>query len=102
MADYDDTNRGAIFQNARKLSEKHPDYTGTLNVGGVEYWLSGWKKTSKKDGKPYLSLSVTLKEEKASTKDDRRGASSGVFKPGDDDIPFIVNCDISPERRFRV
>lgn len=60
---YDDTNRGALFSKSNKPSDTHPDYTGNLNVEGVDYWVSGWKKTSKA-GDTYLSLSVTKKIEK--------------------------------------
>jgi hypothetical protein len=46
---YDNTNSGALFTNHRKQTEKHPDYTGKLNVNGVEFWLSGWVR-EKRDG----------------------------------------------------
>ena len=45
---YDNTNTGIISVNERKESEKHADYTGTINVGGKEFWLSGWKRKSEK------------------------------------------------------
>lgn len=62
MTQYDNTNRGVLFKNDRKDQDKHPDYTGTLNVDGVEYWLSAWIKSGQK-GK-FMSLSVKPKEEK--------------------------------------
>jgi hypothetical protein len=57
---FDDTNRGALFRE-KKEKESDRDYSGTINIGGVEYWLSGWVKTSKKGAK-YLSLSVKPKD----------------------------------------
>jgi len=54
---YDPTNRGALFTNERKQTEKHPDFNGSINIAGVEHWLSAWKKTSK-SGKNYLSISI--------------------------------------------
>lgn len=69
MTQYDNTNRGAIFTNRKKESDKHPDYKGSIDVGGKEYWLSGWKNTSKK-GENYLSLSVTPKEAQRDTYED--------------------------------
>ena len=57
---YDDTDKGALFKNAEKKTDKHPDYRGNLNVGGVEYFISAWLKTSKAGAK-YMSLSVTEK-----------------------------------------
>ena len=44
-----------------KQKETDRDYGGTINIGGTEYWLSGWVKTSKKGAK-YLSLAVKLKD----------------------------------------
>lgn len=54
--DYDNTNKGALFTNNKKTTERHPDYTGTINVDGVDYWLSAWVRDSRV-GK-MLSLSV--------------------------------------------
>ena len=58
---YDNTNRGVLFANDKKGNEKRPDFTGDLNVGGVEYKISAWKKSSKA-GNNFLSISVQLKE----------------------------------------
>jgi hypothetical protein len=65
---FDDVNKGALFSNKdRKKSETDPDYTGEINVAGVEHRLSGWRKQSKK-GVQYLSLSIRVKEEAAQPK----------------------------------
>jgi hypothetical protein len=61
MTDFDRTNTGALFKNAQKATEKHPDYKGTINVNGQEFWLSSWLKTSKQ-GDKYMSLSVQPKD----------------------------------------
>jgi len=60
--EYDNNNTGALFVNDKKEDAKHPDYKGNAEVGGVEYWLSGWKKTGKQSGKTFLSLSFTPKD----------------------------------------
>ena len=65
MADFDNTSRGSLFRNDKKTDEKHPDMSGTLNVEGKEYWISGWKKTSKA-GTGFISLSVRPKQDQAS------------------------------------
>lgn len=62
MADFDSTNRGTLFSNEKKTEERHPDLSGSINIEGVEYWLSGWKKKSKA-GTGFLSLSVRPKQE---------------------------------------
>ena len=61
---YDNRNRGALFKNDQKDGDKDRDYSGTLDVNGNEYWLSGWVNTSKKTGKKFLSLSIKPKAEK--------------------------------------
>ena len=55
--DFDNENRGVLFKEADKESEKHPDYTGKLNVNGTDYYLAGWIRESKKGAK-FLSLSI--------------------------------------------
>lgn len=59
---FDNTNRGRLFKNDRKTEERQPDLTGDINISGVDYFLSAWKKTSK-TGKNYLSISIGNKKE---------------------------------------
>lgn len=83
---YDNTNSGAIFPAREKKTEKHPDMTGSLNVDGVEYYVSGWTKVSQK-GQKFLSLSVKAKEQVA--KQNVRQAQQVVANDfEDDDLPF--------------
>lgn len=84
MADYDNTNRGALFANTKKTKDTHPTHTGTINVNGVEYWLSAWVKESAA-GKKYFSLSVKEKEDKGGAP--AYGSTGSAFDP-DEDIPF--------------
>lgn len=44
MTDYDNENRGSIWGNKRKTKDSHPDFTGTMNVEGREYFVDGWKR----------------------------------------------------------
>ena len=53
-------NSGVLFKNDKKEGEKDPDYKGNINVGGTEYWLNAWIKTSKAGAK-FMSLSVKPK-----------------------------------------
>ena len=83
MSEYDNTNSGALFNNTNKTTDKHPDRTGSLNVNGVDYWVSGWLKKDK-NGNPFLSLAVKPKEvaPRQSSAPTRKSA------PTHDDIPF--------------
>jgi hypothetical protein len=58
MTDYDNTNSGVLFHESAPESEKHPDYTGNINVDGKDYRLAGWKRTGK-SGVPFLSLKIS-------------------------------------------
>lgn len=93
---FDNTNRGSIWKNDKKKKDTHPDFTGSINIEGVEYWLNGWKRKEgaapkspamsftvrRKDaaGKPAPSRSATLP--KAST------AAVGRGDDMEDEIPF--------------
>jgi hypothetical protein len=81
--EYDNTNRGTLYRNENKQEEKHPDYSGSINVGGKDYWLSGWVKESKKDGKKFFSLSVKQKEKQ------NPYAKPKQEKPMDDDLSDV-------------
>src|SRR5262249_57952291 len=54
--DYANTNRGALFRNDDKdpSNDKDRDYSGSLNVEGTEYWISGYVRTSK-SGRKFLT-----------------------------------------------
>lgn len=91
-------NTGLLARNERKEKDTNPDFSGTINVEGVDYWLSGWTKEGREGtklaGKRYFSLSVK-------PKNPRDGGAPGptsvpTSKPasrtdGDDvygDVPF--------------
>lgn len=69
---FDNTNRGILSRNTNRKSDSHPEFSGTINVDGTDYWLSAWVKEGNK-GK-FFSLSVKQKElrtESAQFQDDR-------------------------------
>ena len=84
--DFDNTNRGSLFRNDKKEKDSHPDYTGSINVDGADYWLSAWIKTSKA-GKKYFSLSVKLKDAPAGHVPGKSTTTTAEPEM-DDDIPF--------------
>jgi hypothetical protein len=87
---FDRTNTGILARNDRKQKETHPDFTGNINVNGVEYWLSGWIKTSgpsaKNPGSKFFSLAVKPKE--GQSERPKTMAEQEPEKFLDDDIPF--------------
>lgn len=80
--EYDDTNKGVLFREKEKKSESHPDFKGSINVGGKDYWLSGWVNESKA-GQRYFKLSVTPKDGASKPK-----TSAPTTDFIDEDIPF--------------
>jgi len=84
-------NAGALFKNAKKESDSHPDYRGPCVVNGTELEVSAWLKTSK-SGTKYMSLSFKppFKKSKQAGDDDTapRSAPKGKFDDMDDDVPF--------------
>ena len=84
MTEYDKTNRGAIWGNDKKETERHPDFTGSLNVEGKEYWVSAWKR--KPDANPKApSLSFSIKAKEAQQPRDYAAPQAPKL---DDDLPF--------------
>jgi hypothetical protein len=88
MADYDDKNRGSIWKNEKKTTDKHPDFTGSLNVDGKDYWVSAWRrKEGASDRAPALSFSVKPKDGKPMDAP-RPATGGGMGLDMDDTIPF--------------
>lgn len=80
---YDNTNTGALFKAKERATEKHPEYTGSINIEGREYWLAGWVKESK-SGQKFFSLAVKPKDAKPAPKPE----PARHFDDIKDDLPF--------------
>lgn len=78
--EYDNNNRGALFKNNKRVKDSQPEYTGSVEVNNVEYYLSAWVKESKQ-GQKFFSLSFTPKDQPQS-----QPASQDVSV--DSEIPF--------------
>jgi uncharacterized protein (DUF736 family) len=83
MPDYDNNLTGALFKNAAKATEKHPDYKGSATIGEQEYWVSVWIKTSKA-GEKFMSLAFTEKD----------GAKVGKNQTGKVHVPDDITNDV--------
>jgi hypothetical protein len=72
MKAYDNTNSGILTINDKDGNPARPDRKGTINVDGVEYWISGWIKDgregTKLEGQKYMSLKLEKKEQAYSPK----------------------------------
>lgn len=62
MSDYDNSNRGSLWVNDKKETPTHPDYRGSCEVGGVEYWVSAWASDGSNPKAPVLKFQVTAKD----------------------------------------
>lgn len=80
---------GSLFKNKRKEKEKHPDTQGSCQIDGVDYWISGWTKTTQA-GEKWVSLEFKRKDqqqEAAQPTTDKQKAAKAVSDL-DSDIPF--------------
>ena len=85
---------GSLFRNDKKEKDSHPNLTGTVMIGGVEYWASGWTK-ERANGEKWISLSFKPKEARHQSAGpayalpaDPTGGRDGGFEQYDDSIPF--------------
>lgn len=85
MTDFDNNMRFALFINDKEDNPCRPDRTGSMEINGVEYKLSGWLKKDK-NNQTYLSGTVQLKVEKAS--EDGTVRQPVAATDFDDDVPF--------------
>jgi len=65
MADYDNTNSGAMFKSkSYEEGGNKPYYKGKIDIEGVEYELAAWVRTAKTTGNKFLSLKASLAQPK--------------------------------------
>lgn len=61
MSEYNNELQGSLFKNDKKTTDSHPDYKGSAQINGEEFWLSAWVNTSK-EGKKYMKLKFEPKK----------------------------------------
>jgi hypothetical protein len=85
---YNNENRFALFREENRKSDKHPEFSGTLNIDGTDYWINAWVQVSK-SGKKFFSGTVRPKEaprtQQSAPQRQKQGADDFGF---DQDIPF--------------
>lgn len=92
---FDDTNRGSIWKNDRKESEKHPDFTGHQNTvcphcnKTTYWWVSAWKrKEGASPRAPALGWSLKQKDGQRVAGKPDTAARPSLKDEMDDFIPF--------------
>ena len=81
-------NSGAIFPVKERASDKHPNLSGNVNVGGKDWFVVGWINTYEDtDGKTKKYLSLKFNEPKP--KENGTKVVGAVDSPfSNDDLAF--------------
>jgi len=81
-------NSGALFPVKERASDKHPNLSGNVNVGGKDWFVVGWTNTyedTNGETKKYLSL----KFNEPKPKENGTKVLGSVNSPfSNDDLPF--------------
>ena len=81
-------NSGALFKEADKKSDKHPDYKGNCLVNGKKMYISAWVNTAE-SGKKYMSLSFSEPTQSANyNAKTTTSTEAPAFAKNEDDLPF--------------
>lgn len=92
MTQYDNTNRGVLFQNDKKGNQNSPGYKGKINVTigegpnkiSIDCRLSGWVKQTEEGKFKLMNLQVEPLDEAAKPAPKAKPVAIEL----DDDIPF--------------
>lgn len=82
MSQYDKNLTGVLFKNDKDGNEKRPDYKGSAEIEGVQYWVSAWIREGAK-GK-FMSMKYERKEQQPAPKPEQQQAAPAYDK----DVPF--------------
>ena len=93
---FDNSNRGAIWKRDAKPDDepgkRYPDFTGQLNCGGHDYWVSAWKR-GEDDSRSSPALRFQVKQMDGQPAPGNRTPGAGpsqksVKEDMDDEIPW--------------
>ena len=103
MTQFDNTNRGQFWKNDKKETDRHPDWKGSINVEGVEYWLSAWNRKPDANPKaPSVSISIQRKEQQPDAGFQQQQApqqSQQAVPPATDDLNDAIPFNSPYKRR---
>jgi uncharacterized protein (DUF736 family) len=77
---------GSLFKNEQKQTDRHPDYSGTATIDGVEMFMDAWIKTAD-TGRKWMSFSFKPKQQQAAKPAAKQPARQ-QRDDLDDSIPF--------------
>lgn len=83
---YDNNLTGVLFVNDKQGNEKRPDWKGSAEIDGVQFWVSGWNRQSAKG--ELISLKLEKKEQQQSSRPAPAPAPAPAAPLEGDDIPF--------------
>ncbi len=89
---YDNNMTGVLFVNDKKGNDRAPDWRGSAEIEGKEYWVSGWAKAREQGD--LISLRYELKDAtkaKAGKPQERpqsKPQPAAAAASYEDDIPF--------------
>jgi|TARA_R110002012_G_scaffold143385_1_gene301592 hypothetical protein len=83
MSEYDNTNTGALWKSKFTDNPKSPQYTGHVDIEGVEWKLSAWKSSSDNPKAPVLNFQL-----QKATDIPQQASQQNVEATLEDDVPF--------------
>jgi hypothetical protein len=86
MVEYDNNLSGVLFKNDKDGNEKRPDYKGSAEIEGVQYWVSAWVRDGAK-GK-FMSMKYERKDKQQPAAAPAAPVASAGYGAVSDDIPF--------------
>ena len=81
-------NSGALFPVKERASDKHPNLSGNVNVGGKDWFVVGWTNTYE-DTSGETKKYISLKFNEPKPKENGAKVLGAVNSPfSNDDLPF--------------